>query len=136
MASKTQSRTYGPLRLGPYRQLLVFISGTVLLVLGVAWLYAFLIVGIGPHHAPIMVSLGILAIVLAIGLFLRRRIAVLVSLVVAMPVLLFSIYVQLSQFEISIPLAVSGVGCLTYLAFLVPTIWDDCKNRGSDPPEN
>lgn len=136
MASNAQNRIYGSIRLSPYRQLLVFISGTVFLMLGLAWLYAFLIVGIRPHHAPVMVSVGILAILLAIGLFLKRRTAVLVSLVVAMLVLLFSIYIQLRQFEILIPLAISGLGCLTYLAFLGPTIWDDFKNRGSDPLEN
>lgn len=136
MVSNTRNRIYGPLRLDAYRQLLVFIAGTVCLVLGFAWLYAFLIVGVRPHHAPIMIPTGVLAIVLAIGLFFRRRIAILVSLVVAGPVLLFSIYVQLSQLEIYVPLAISGLGCLTYLAFLVPTVWGDFKNGGGYPPEN
>lgn len=136
MVSNTRNRIYGPLRLDAYRQLLVFIAGTVCLVLGFAWLYAFLIVGVRPHHAPIMIPTGVLAIVLAIGLFFRRRIAILVSLVVAGPVLLFSIYVQLSQLEIYVPLVISGLGCFTYLAFLVPTVWGDFKNGGGYPPEN
>lgn len=133
MVSNTQHRIFGPLRLSVYRQLLVFIAGAFFLVLGFAWLHAFLVMGIRPQHAAIMVPAGVLAILLALGLFLRRRIAVLVSLAVAVPVMLFSIYIQISQLEIYIPLAISGLVSLAYLSFLAPTVWGDFKSRGELP---
>lgn len=90
--------------------------------MGMSWLYASIIKGVRPQHAPVIIPVGILSVAIGIGIYFCRRAALFVSIAVAFIVILISGYIQIANHEINWFLSFGLLLSLVYLYGVFPLV--------------
>ena len=115
----------GPASVKPwsvFQRTLIYISAVGLSLLGLRWLYVFVLTDYRSHHRPIIIPLALVSLALAIGLFRLSSAAVALLLVLAAVLSAGALYIQIVAAGFQPSLTAVVAGSILYFCALVPRL--------------